>query len=127
VAAAAAAGSAFTTSNDFTDPGVVDDAVGYGETTVSGATVSNVLYTPVALDPSKLLSVTFTSTSEIPADNQATMYLKDDATVVATVTGGDCVIGAMGTSPAEQLITCTPGTPVDIEDFNTVALSVMPN
>jgi hypothetical protein len=128
VAAAAAAGSAFTAANDFTAPGVADDAVGYGQTTVSGATVSKVVYTPLAGDPSKLDVVEFTSTAPIQPGNVATLYLKaPNGTVVATVTGDDCVLGTFGTpTVGEQTITCTPPTEVDINSFNTVALSIMP-
>jgi hypothetical protein len=126
VAAAAAAGSAFTAANDFTAPGVVDDAVGYGETTVSGATVSKVVYTPVTGDPSKLDEVVFTSTTEIQPGNVATMYLKEGSTPTPA-SASVCVIDAFGDPTAgEQIITCSFTTDVDIDTFNTVALSIMP-
>jgi hypothetical protein len=126
VAAAAAAGSAFTAANDFTAPGVVDDAVGYGQTTVSGATVSKVVYTPVTGDPSKLDAVAFTTTTEIQPGNVATMYLKEGSTPTAD-SDSTCVIAAMGTPTAgEQIITCSFTADVDIDTFNTVALSIMP-
>lgn len=126
VAAAAVAGSAFTAANDFSAPGVADDAVGYGETTVSGATVSKVVYTPVTGDPSKLDAIAFTSTTEIEAGNVATMYLKEGSTETPG-SASDCVLGTFGTpTPGEQTITCTFTTDVDIDTFSTVALSVMP-
>jgi hypothetical protein len=123
VAAAAAAGSAFTAANDFSAPGIVDDAVGYGETTVTGATVSKVVYTPVTGDPSKLDAVAFTSTTDIKPGNVATMYLKQGSTPTAD-SASTCTIGAF--SAGEQTITCSFTADVDIDTFNTVALSVMP-
>ena len=59
VAAAGAATSAFTASNDFT--AVATDVAGYGQVAVTGATVTNIDYTPVARTISKLDSVVFTT------------------------------------------------------------------
>jgi acetoacetate decarboxylase len=124
VAAAAAAGSAFTAANTFA-PSVEDGAVGYGEYTVSGATVSKVVYTPNS-DVSKLDSIVFTSTSEITSGNEATMYLKDGSTPTAA-SDSTCVLGTWGTpTTGEQTITCTFDTAVEIATFNTVALSISP-
>ena len=58
VAAAAAVGSAFTAGNSF---GTTKDIAGYGESTVTGATVTNIHYTVDSNDSSKLDSVEFTT------------------------------------------------------------------
>ena len=124
VAAAAAAGSAFTAANTFA-PSVTDGAVGYGQYTVTGATVSKVVYTPNS-DVSKLDSIVFTSTTQIKSSNAATMYLKNGSTATPA-SGSTCVLGTFGTPTAnEQSIICTFTTAVDIAAFDTVALSVSP-
>jgi hypothetical protein len=124
VAAAAAAGSAFTAANTFA-PSVEDGAIGYGQYTVSGATVSKVVYTPNS-DVSKLDSIVFTSTTQIKSSNEATMYLKNGS-VATPGSDSDCVLGTWGDPTAnEQSITCTFDTAVDIAAFDTVALSVSP-
>src|SRR5689334_10349140 len=71
VAAAGVATSAFTTSNDFS--GVDNNVAGYGQLAVSGATVTNIAYTPDA-DVSKLASVVFTTSNDITGAS-ATMGL----------------------------------------------------
>jgi hypothetical protein len=125
VAAAGVATSAFTASNTF-GTGVTDGSVGYGSYTVTGATVSKVVYTPDT-DPSKLASIEFTTTTPIvKTANDAVMTLTTGTT--ATANGGStCVIGDPDTpTTGEQLITCTLSGKPNIKDFDTVALSVMP-
>ena len=58
VAAAAITTSAFTASNTFT--GLDNNVAGYGEVTAAGVNVSNIAYSPAALDATKLHSVVFT-------------------------------------------------------------------
>ena len=58
LAAAGAATSAFTTSNTVT---VDNNVAGYVATSVSGATVTNIAYTPNAADQAKLDKVVFTT------------------------------------------------------------------
>jgi hypothetical protein len=123
VAAAAVAGSAFTAANDFT--AVADDAVGFGSTTVSGATVTASNYEVTTGDSSTLDSITYTHTGDdlVPTHNEAHLYLKG-----ATPSDWACTIGAHG-APAvgKQLIVCDFGvTPVAINSFDTVELTIMP-
>jgi hypothetical protein len=120
VAAAAAAGSAFTAANDFT--AVTDDAVGYGKTTVSGATITGSTYAVNGTDRSKLDSITYATSTEIvtPA-NVAHLYLSDGTTPVVDL---DCALGAY--TSGSQDITCTFLAPVAIASFDTLELTVMP-
>src|SRR5205823_2686185 len=78
VGAAAAAGSAFTASNDVT--GVTNQVAGYGQVTVSGVTVTDIAYTPRGADGTYLDSVAFTvgtSPAITAGTNTATLTLKD--------------------------------------------------
>jgi hypothetical protein len=120
VAAAAAAGSAFTAANDFS--AVADNAVGYGKTTVSGATITGSAYAVNATDRSKLDSITYTTSTEIVTPgNVAHLYLSDGSTPVV-----DLVCGLGTYTASAQDITCTFVAPVAIDSFDTLELTVLP-
>jgi hypothetical protein len=118
VAAAAVTGSAFTNANDFT--GVDNNVAGYGELAVSGATITNIAYTPDT-DATKLASVAFTSSTD-STGGAATMLLTSGG---AAVTGGEstCLIGAF--AAGSQQITCTVTVPVAFTAFDKVGLTVV--
>ena len=115
VAGAVATTSAFTASNTFT--GVDNNIAGFGEATVSGATITNIAYTPDT-DASKLASVTFTASNDIVGSTTAIMVLKLGT---ATASGQDnsCSVDATANT-----ITCALTTPMPFINFNNVALTV---
>ena len=117
VAAAAAATSAFTASNTFTGGPLV---AGYGQVAVSGATVTNVSYTLLSTDKSKLDEVVFTTTTDVSAAGlTATMVIKNGSTVIATSPA--CVKGTYGT---DMTLTCdATGDPL-VSSFDAIGLTV---
>jgi hypothetical protein len=115
VAAAAAATTAFTTSNDFT--GVDNNVAGYGELAVSGATVTNIAYTPDT-DVSKLDSVTFTTSNDVTG-NAATLGFTLAGTA-STGAANTCTIGVSG-----KAITCILTAPLLFSAFDKVGLTVV--
>ena len=78
VAGAVATTSAFTAGNTFDASGALDDNAGYGQLTVTGVTVSNVAYVPLAADTSKLDNVVFTITE---ATNDMNAFMVDQERV----------------------------------------------
>lgn len=80
VGAAVTGGSAFTSSNSFTQPTQV---VGYAEQTSTGALIVGVTYTPLPEDRSRLAAVTFVSTTDLDGKS-ASLTLKDGADLVAS-------------------------------------------
>lgn len=114
IAAAGVATSAFTTSNDFA--GVDNNVAGYGESTVSGATVTNIAYTPDT-DVSKLASVTFTTSNDVSGNSA----------VLGFTLGGTASTGAANTCtvPDGSTITCTLTAPLLFSAFDKVGLTVV--
>jgi hypothetical protein len=93
-------GSAFTASNT-----VPNSIAGFGEGTVSGATVTGVHYVPNATDPSVLDTVTFDDATDDLSAAAITLTLKD---------GSAATMGSPYTcSFASSVITCdvTSGHP----------------
>jgi len=117
VAAAAVAGtSAFTASNT-----VPDSVAGYGEGTISGATVTDIQYTPLSSDNTYLASVVFTTTDDV-TNETSTMTLKSGTTPVGS-SPYSCTYSAY--SSGSMTITClTPDNPA-FADFDTVGLTVV--
>jgi hypothetical protein len=124
VAAAGAATSAFTASNTFDATGALDDNAGYGKLTVTGVTVSNVAYTPVAADTSKLDKVVFTIT-ESTSDMNAYMTIKSATSTVlfASDVSNACVYSNPGGT--SHIITCETPNTLDIEPIAEVGLTVV--
>ena len=118
VAGAVATTSAFTASNTFA-PGASgnENVAGFAEAVVSGATITNIAYTPDT-DASKLASVTFTASNDIVGSTTAIMVLKLGT---ATASGQDnsCSVDATANT-----ITCALTTPMPFINFNNVALTV---
>jgi hypothetical protein len=119
VAAAAAATSAFTASNTLPQTGNV---LGSAEVTVTGATVTDITYVPLAADTTKLDEITFLSSTDVTGQT-VTMSLKHptNPTVVVPCDLG-AYTGAVGSET--MLITCTATTQPLISSFNTVGLTV---
>ena len=118
VAGAVATTSAFTASNTFA-PGASgnENVAGFAEATVSGATITNIAYTPHT-DASQLASVTFQASNDFAGSTSAVMTLKL-AAATATGQANTCVVDA-----ATDQITCTLTTPMPFVNFNNVALTV---
>jgi len=122
VAAAAAATSAFTASNDVSGATTV---AGYGEIAATGATITNVHYddttTPGVIDSIVFTTSTSVDVAQVP---HVDFKLKDgngDEQVVGS--RYDCSVAAA--SGGVQLITCDTTSPVlKYADFDLVALTV---
>ena len=117
VAAAAAATSAFTSSNTFT---VDNNVAGYGEMVASGVTVTNVAYAPATNDATKLHSVTFTVDKDTTSMAARMTLLSATSVVVADVSNPDC------TSTATT-ITCNLTTDLAFTAFTKTGLTVTSN
>jgi hypothetical protein len=114
--AAAVTGSAFTAAN------VVPASVaGYGQGSVTGATVTDIDYTPYASDNTDLGAVVFNSSTDVTGKT-ATLTLKSDATtVLGTYT---CTLGAYAAGTMD--ITCdTTSDHPDFDSFTYVGLTVV--
>jgi hypothetical protein len=114
--AAAVTGSAFTAAN------VVPASVaGYGQGAVTGATVTDIDYTPYAADNTDLGSVTFNSSTNVQ-NKTASLTLKQGTTVVATVACDTTGAYAAGTM---DIVCDATATHPDFDSFNFVGLTVL--
>jgi hypothetical protein len=121
VAAAAATTSAFTAANDFT--AVTPLVAGYGQVAVTGATVTNVSYTLVSGDKSKLDGVIFTTSTDVTDVTLAkTMTLKNGTTVLGTYPCTPSVYTAG--SPGSMTLTCDATDDPLLSAFSAVGLTV---
>jgi hypothetical protein len=112
--AAAATGSAFTAANSL--PASV---AGYGQATITGATVTDIDYVPYSLDNTDVETVIFQSSTDVTGKT-ASLTLKSGTTVVGTFS---CTLGAFATS---MDITCdTSVAHPDFSSFDTVGLTVV--
>ena len=117
VAGAAVTTSAFTASNT-----LGASQAGYGESAVTGATVTDIVYTPWATDNAKLGQVVFTTSTDVTGLT-ATMLLREaDGDIVGT-NPYTCAI--TGTAPAPMTITCATADHPDLDSFVTVGLTVV--
>ena len=114
--AAAVTGSAFTAAN------VVPASVaGYGEGAVSGATVTDIDYTPSGTNTTNLASVVFHSSTDVTG-RTATMTLKNGTTPVGA-SPYSCSLGTYATGT--MTITCATADVPAFSSFNTVGLTVV--
>lgn len=114
--AAAVTGSAFTAAN------VVPASVaGYGQGAVTGATVTDVDYTPYTLDNTDLGSVTFNSSTNV-VGKTASLTLKQGTDVVGTFTCD--TTGPYGAGTMDIICDATSTHP-DFDTFNFVGLTVL--
>jgi hypothetical protein len=115
VAAAAVTGSAFTAANT-----VPNTVAGYGQGQVTGATITDIDYTPYASDNTDLATVVFNSSTDVTGKT-ATLTLKSGTTVVNTYT---CTLGAYAAGTMD--ITCsTAADHPDFDAFDFVGLTVV--
>jgi hypothetical protein len=120
VAAAGIATSAFTASNSLED----NTIAGYDAAQVAGVIVSNIKYVQAA-DAAKLAKVEFTADkSTIGSDATLTLYkvtaaVGDDESLTAP-----SVCAPTGAA-APFVIVCTLQTPIDLEAFDKVGLTVV--
>ena len=131
VAAAAAATTAFTAANT-----VPPTVAGYGENTVSGATIRTIHYASDPADPSIITSVTFVSESNVH-NQTASMTLKHLVSTTETLNAGgpySCdttdVLNT-ATTPTMNIVCSTVVDSVHTSalhfaDFDTVGLTVVP-
>jgi hypothetical protein len=94
----AAGGSAFTASNTMSQ---TSNFAGYGQATATGATITNITYTPLSTDASKLSTVVFASSTDVTG-KVAKLTLKSGVNVVGTPYS--CTLGAYTTT---MDITCS--------------------
>jgi hypothetical protein len=125
IAGAAVTGSAYTAAN------VVPDSVaGFGQGTVTGATVVDVNYTPYLSDNTDLGSVEFISSTELDEVlHNATLTLKagvDDAATPLVDGTYTCDIGTWNSGTSRVSIVCdTTSNHPDFDTFQTVGLTVV--
>jgi len=125
LAVAVVTGSAFTDSNVMPDSNT--SVAGYGQTTATGATVTQVEYNPQASDNTYLKSVVFTTSTDVHT-RETTLTLKDGTTPVTVGAGSakfvTCVNGAYASG--SMTITCTLADGlVSFEDFDSTGLTVV--
>ena len=123
---ALAAGSAFTTSNDFTGVSLVS---GYGQVVATGATITAVSDTLLSTDHSKLDSVVFTSSTDVTGKT-VSMTLKNGTSVVGNYTCNTTTPTTAWASGTMQF-TCSTATSINgtttplLSDFDTTGLTVL--
>ena len=117
VAGVAATTSAFTSNNTITAD---NNVAGYINTTVSGATISNIAYTPDPADQTRLNAVVFTTSNDITGASAVLTFKQ--GTGPATGQANTCAVSGAST------ITCTvsPG-PLLFTAFDGFALTVTSN
>ena len=119
LSAAAVTGSAFTAVNS------IDDTIaGYGESAITGATVTEIDYVPLSTDTTYLDEVDFTTTTQLDltpgTGNTATLTLKKGTAPLGTPVL--CSIAAW--TGSVHVITCdTPDTTL-FADVDAVGLTV---
>jgi hypothetical protein len=129
VAAAVASGTAMTAAN------VVPNSVaGFGEGMVSGATVTDIGYTALVTDNTKLASITFTTSTDITSqtdEGKTTLTLKSGASAGTPPTGGTplratpyvCAVGAPYAAGSMTVVCNTADNP-RFDAFTSVGLTV---
>jgi hypothetical protein len=117
IAAAAVTGSAFTAANT-----VPNTVAGYGEGQVTGATVTDIDYTPYASDNTDLGTVVFQSSTNVTGKT-ATLTLKMGTTPVGS-SPYSCTLGAYAAGTMD--ITCdTSADHPDFDSFDHVGLTIV--
>ena len=121
VSAAAVTGSALTAENT-----LADTISGYGESAITGATVTEINYVPLATDSSFLDEVVFTTTTQLDltptTGNTATLTLKDSLNAPIAGTPVTCSIAAWtGTT---HTITCDNPDSITFASVSAAGLTV---
>lgn len=121
VAAAVATGTAFTAANTFTQPSAV---AGYGQTEVTGATVTDVDFTALGADPTDLATVTFNTSTNVNGKT-ATLTLKGSATGPVVGTFPCNTTTSVYASGTMDIVCDASATHPKFADFNYVGLTVL--
>ena len=110
---------AFTASNTMSQS---SNVAGYGQATATGATVTDIKYTTLTTDHSKLSQVVFVSSTNLAAGvgKTAKMVLKDSGGGV--VGSYDCTIGVYVLT---NDITCATADNPNVEDVAQTGLTVV--
>ena len=121
---------AFTASNTFTN---TSNVAGYGQNTVTGATVSAVSYSQSTSDSAKISAVKFQVNEDITTKT-STLTLRSGTNGVTKVSGpynctpGVYLIAAVTvgsvTTPAGTPLTCTVDPEAAIDSFTSTGLTV---
>lgn len=118
----AASGTASTFGNTVPENG--SGTVGYGATTITGVTVSNIAYTADIVDGSKLASVVVTSTDLTNAPGTTgTLTLFGTGTTVLLTEGCGTAAPDDVTTPTKYTYTCTLSPQVNAADVVTVGFT----
>jgi len=111
----AAGGSAFTASNTMSQ---TSNFAGYGQATATGATITDISYTPLSTDASKLSSVVFASSTDVTGKT-AKLTLKLAGSVVGTPYS--CTLGAFTTT---MDITCATADNPNFTAFDSTGITI---
>jgi hypothetical protein len=114
--AVAVTGSAGTAAN-----AVPDTVAGYGQGTVTGATVTDVDYTPYVVDNTDLGSITFTSATDVRGKT-ASLTLKRGTTVVGTF---PCSTTGPFTAGSMDVVCDASSAHPDFGSFDVVGLTIL--
>lgn len=117
---ALAGAGAVTASNTFTNS---TNVAGYGADTVTGATVSNIAYTHLLTDSSKLATVTFTLTTNVTGDTAVMQLLNGSGGLVGS-SPYSCTLGTWNTLSGNMTATCNTADNPSFASFVTVGLTV---
>ncbi len=111
---------AFTASNTMSQG---SNVAGYGEATATGATVTDIKYTTLTADNSKLSQVVFSSSTDLAAGvgKTAKLILKDSGGL--TLGSYDCTIGAFLLSNND--ITCATANNPEVAAVAKTGLTVV--
>jgi hypothetical protein len=115
-----AGGGAFTASNTFSNS---TDVAGYGTNGVTGATVTNIAYTHLATDSSKLASVVFTLSTNVTGDT-ATAQLLNGSSALVGASPYACTLGTWNAVSGSMTVTCATSDNPAIANVASVGLSV---
>ena len=100
---------------------VPTSVAGYGQGSVTGATVTDIDYTPYASDNTDLATVTFNSSTNVNGKT-ASLTLKQGTTVVGTFSCDTTGTYAAGTM---DVVCDASATHPDFDSFNFVGLTVL--
>jgi hypothetical protein len=108
---------AFTASNTMSQS---SNVAGYGQSTATGATVTDIAYTSVATDASKVDSVAWTTSTDITGKT-AKMTLKLGTTLVGSYS---CTLGTYDALLTKQTATCDVTDNLEYTAFDATGFAV---
>ncbi|GAC1441286.1 MAG: hypothetical protein NVSMB55_08610 [Mycobacteriales bacterium] len=110
---------AFTASNTFSN---TTNVAGYGSSTATGATVTNVSYTTLSTDATKLASVVFTTTTNIT--NMTAKMTLMNGTAVLGASPYACTLGTWNAVTTSMTVTCATGDNPAVANLTSTGLTV---